>query len=47
LFTDQSTEIGEAENTAAPMMVNPIRAILRIVILPAKRAKNHLGILHG
>jgi hypothetical protein len=46
LFADQSIEIGEAESTAAPMAVAPIKTNLRIVILPAKCGNDRAVILH-
>ena len=46
LFADQSIEIGVAENTAAPMVVAPIKTNLRIVILPAKCGNDRVVILH-
>jgi hypothetical protein len=45
LFAAQSIEIGEAESTAAPMAVAPIKTNLRIVVLPAKRGYDHVAIL--
>jgi hypothetical protein len=46
LFADQSIEIGNAESTAAPMAVAPIKTNLRIVILPAKRGHDCVVFLH-
>jgi hypothetical protein len=45
LFAAQSIEIGEAESTAAPMAVAPIKTNLRIFVLPAKRGYDHVVIL--
>jgi hypothetical protein len=47
LFADQSIEIGEAESTAAPMAVAPIKTNLRIVILPAKCGNDRVVILQS
>jgi hypothetical protein len=45
LCADQSIEIGQAESTAAPMAVAPIKTNLRIVILPTKRRNVRVVIL--